>query len=159
MNAKDVLKYGHLDVMRAIQGVKDSDWEKVGVTPLWSIKDHIGHLAAFERVLEDVFTSILDSEKETSYLNNYRSLGGESFNDTEAEIRKSRKPKDVVSEYSLAALRVQKLAEVVPLKTFTKIGTLPWYGKGYSLDDYIVYANYGHKQGHLAQITAFREKL
>ncbi len=158
MNTKDVLKYGHLDVLQAIQGMKDSDWEKIGVTPLWSIKDHVGHLAAFERILEDVFISILDPDKETIYLNNYQSKR-ESFNDTEAAIRKERKPKDVVSEYTLAALRVQKLADAMPPKIFTKVGTLPWYGAEYSLDDYIVYANYGHKQGHVTQITTFREKL
>jgi len=38
-------------------------------------------------------------------------------------------------------------------------GTLPWYGEVYALDDFLVYAYYGHKREHSAQIAAFRDRL
>jgi len=38
-------------------------------------------------------------------------------------------------------------------------GTLPWYGLEYALDDFLVYAFYGHKREHSAQIAAFRDRL
>ncbi len=44
-------------------------------------------------------------------------------------------------------------------ETLRQNGTLPWYGEGYALDDFLVYAYYGHKREHSAQIAAFRDRL
>lgn len=157
MNARDVLKYGHNDVVKSVEGLSDTLWEEIGVTPLWSIKDHIGHLAAFEHVMGDVLQSVSVPTAPTPYLEKYRAAH-DSFNDSEAAARKSRSHAEVLQEYVEAALRTQKLAESIPPDTFAKNGILPWYGADYALDDYIVYANYGHKQGHVTQIRDFRER-
>ena len=40
-----------------------------------------------------------------------------------------------------------------------EVGTLPWDGEDYALDDFLVYGYYGHKREHSAQIAAFRDRL
>jgi hypothetical protein len=35
MNAADILKYGHLTVMRSIEGLPETDWETPGVCGVW----------------------------------------------------------------------------------------------------------------------------
>ncbi len=47
----------------------------------------------------------------------------------------------------------------IPSETLRQNGTLPWYGMAYALDDFLVYAYYGHKREHSAQIAAFRDRL
>jgi hypothetical protein len=47
----------------------------------------------------------------------------------------------------------------IPSETLRQIGTLPWYGIEYALDDVLVYMYYGHKREHSAQIAAFRDRL
>jgi hypothetical protein len=65
--------------------------------------------------------------------------------------------RQVLAEFEDAHHRAIALAEKIPPALFLKAGTLPWYGKEYALDDYIVYQFYGHKREHSAQIAAFRD--
>ncbi len=48
MNAQDILNYGHLTVCHTIEGLDDRHWITAGVCGVWSVKDIIGHLAAYE---------------------------------------------------------------------------------------------------------------
>jgi hypothetical protein len=47
----------------------------------------------------------------------------------------------------------------IPAERCRQVGTLPWYGAEYALDDMLVYMYYGHKREHAAQIAAFRDRL
>jgi hypothetical protein len=58
MNAADILKYGHLTALKAIDGLPDNAWEMGGACGIWSIKDIIAHLASYELVLVDILTSL-----------------------------------------------------------------------------------------------------
>ena len=51
------------------------------------------------------------------------------------------------------------LAPLVSAEQFRAVGTLPWYGAEYSVDDYITYAIYGHKREHIAQVNVFRDRI
>lgn len=157
MNALDILKYGHRTVYRVIDGLPERDWETGGVCGYWSVKDIIGHLAAFEHVLTEVLSSFLDGG-ETPYLDLMRA-GPQAFNDIESDKRKDKPVADVLAEYNTTQAQTMALAQRIPAETWTAVGTLPWYGMEYSLDDYIVYAYYGHKREHSAQIAVFRDSL
>jgi hypothetical protein len=61
MNATDVLKYGQLTVMQAIDGFPETAWETAGACGVWSVKDIIAHLASHERVLVDILTTFTRS--------------------------------------------------------------------------------------------------
>lgn len=88
MNARDNLKYGHLTVLRTIEGLPEAEWETPGVCGVWSVREIIAHLASFEHVLVDVLASSLDGGP-TPYLDRYT---GESihFNDSEVARRNNQ---------------------------------------------------------------------
>jgi Mycothiol maleylpyruvate isomerase N-terminal domain len=156
MNAADILKYGHLTVCRAIEALPESDWETSGVCGYWSTKDIIGHLAAYEHALEDVLSSFLGSG-ETPYLEQFKK--GPDFNDQQAALRKPHSVQQVLGEYNDTHARVVLLVPKIAPEVWRKAGSLPWYGMEYALDDFIVYAFYGHKREHSAQIAVFRDTL
>ena len=58
-----------------------------------------------------------------------------------------------------ASKQVMELSARIHPEVFRQVGTLPWYGMDYSLDDVLVYMYYGHKREHSAQIAAFRDGL
>jgi hypothetical protein len=44
MNATDILKYGQVTALQAINGLPESAWETPGACGVWSVKDIIAHL-------------------------------------------------------------------------------------------------------------------
>jgi hypothetical protein len=157
MNAKDVLKYGHLTVLRTIEGLPDGDWQTPGVCGVWSVREIIAHLASFEHVLVDVLNSFL-SGGETPYLTKYVSQHV-TFNDREVALRQHQSPAETLAEYNDTQAQTMALIAQIAEETCRRPGTLPWYGPEYALDDFIVYAYYGHKREHTAQIAVFRDSL
>jgi hypothetical protein len=167
MNASDILKYGHHTVLQAIEGLPEPEWEIGGVCGVWSVKDIIAHLASYEHVLAEVLTSFQsDSAMPSS------STGGSAtptlnafvdpnrdFNADQVAKRKHTGSADVLAEYANIHAQASALAARIPAETLRRAGTLPWYGMEYALDDFIVYAFYGHKREHCAQIAVFRDRL
>lgn len=157
MNAVDILKYGHLTVLQTIDGFPESAWDTPGACGVWSVKDIIAHLASYEQVLVDVLTSFGGSDP-TPVLNRFIELGSQ-FNDTEVNRRKEKTMKEVLGEYNDTHAQVMSMVAQLPPETLRQTGTLPWYGAIYALDDFLVYAYYGHKREHSAQIAVFRDHL
>jgi uncharacterized damage-inducible protein DinB len=157
MNAQDILKYGHNTVLQAISDLSDDQWLLVGPTSAWTVKDVIAHLASYEWVLVDVLQSFIEKQL-TPKLDEHLSLG-EKFNDVQTMNRKSNSKAEVLAEYNSALDQVMSLVPKLTPENFTKVGTLPWYGNEYSLDDYIVYQFYGHKREHSGQINQFKNRL
>ena len=58
-------------MLAALEGLSDDVMLRPGVAGVWSVKDIIGHLAAYERVLIDVFNSFLH-QNATPYLDLFR---------------------------------------------------------------------------------------
>lgn len=165
MNAQDVMKYGHGTVLRAIDGLPEAEWETGGACGVWSVKDIIAHLTSYEHVLAEVLSSFQSDSampslspggSATPTLNAFVEPG---FNDTQVALRKSNSHADVLAEYTKVHEQVMALAAQIPAETLRRTGTLPWYGVEYALDDFIVYAFYGHKREHCAQIGVFRDRL
>ena len=157
MNVRDVLKYGHKDVVSAVEGLSATEWEIPEVTTTWSAKDTIGHLAAYELMLEDALTSVLDPSAPTPTLEKMKAAG-KSFNEAESASRRSRSGREVFDEYNATHQRVMGLVDRLTPERLREPGTIPWYGAQYSLDDFIVYANYAHKREHVAQIRLFLKR-
>ena len=154
MNANDIIKYGHHHVLEAIKEIGDEEWQQIGVTTKWSIKDVIAHLASYEHFLEDVLNFVLKSGVPTPYLDEMNSNPG-GFNDKEVEKRKNMSAQEVMREYTDTQKLVADVIKNTAPDLLRQVGTIPWYGIEYSLDDFIVYANYGHKQEHIGQIKRF----
>ena len=157
MNATDILKYGQGTVFQAIEGFPEAAWEKAGACGVWSVKDILAHLTSYEEVLVDILSAFVGRHA-TPCLDKFTDLGGQ-FNDSEVERRRDRTVKEILDEFNDAHAQTISLAAQIRPEQFRQLGTLPWYGMDYSLDDVIVYMYYGHKREHSAQIAAFRDRL
>ena len=163
MNASDILKYGQLTVLHTIEGFPEAEWETPGACGVWSVKDIIAHLASYEHVLEEVLSAFVASGPSTapapgSYLRKFTDPNG-NFNDSEVAAHKEKTLRDVLGEFDDTHEQVISMIAQIPPETLRQTGTIPWYGAAYALDDFIVYAFYGHKREHSAQIAAFRDHL
>ena len=156
MNATDILKYGQLTALQALDGFPESAWEAEGACGVWSVKDIMAHLASYEEVLVDILSGFVGRHP-TPYLDRFIELGGQ-FNHTEVERRKEKTVREVLDEFNDAHAQVMELAARIRPEVFRHTGTLPWYGMEYALDDVLVYMYYGHKREHSAQIAAFRDR-
>ena len=161
MNARDVVKYGHMHMLDAIKDIDEEDWEKVGATPEWSMKDILSHLASYEHFLVDALHSVGKTEKEYGpYLVAMtKEDGWKTFNDDHVNTRRGKSYKEILDEYSKANEEADSLLKDMNPELLSKTGTIPWYGRDYSLDDFIVYANYGHKESDVSRINAFKDQL
>jgi hypothetical protein len=157
MNARDVMKYGHLTVLKAIDGFTDDNWNEGGVCGVWSTRNIIAHLASYELLLGDVLQNAADGSG-TPNLDHYLETG-EAFNDEEVDRRSGMTVAETLREYVAAYERSADAASQIPDGLWTTPGTLPWYGAEYSIDDWIVYQFYGHKREHTAQIDVYRDHL
>lgn len=157
MNAVDILKYGQATVLQAIEDFPEGEWETAGACGVWSVKDIIAHLASYEEVLVDVLSGFVGRHP-TPYLDRFTGLGSQ-FNDAEVQRRGGRTIREVLDEFNDTHAQVMSLAAQIRPEQFRQVGTLPWYGMDYSLDDVLVYMYYGHKREHSAQIAAFRDSL
>jgi uncharacterized protein (TIGR03083 family) len=155
MNARDILKYGHRTVLGAVEGLPDADWDTAGVCGFWSVRQIIAHLASYELVLVDVLGGFLGSA-DTPLLAAFQSG---DFNDQQVDLRAGRSSAETLAEYANAHERTMSQIADIPAETLRDPGTLPWYGAEYALDDFIVYAYYGHKREHSAQIAVFRDTI
>ena len=81
-----------------------------------------------------------------------------TFNDDQAAIRHDWPVERIVTEYRDAVVRVMTLAARVPSERWTEVGTIPWYGPGYAMDDLLVYSMYGHKREHRPQLEAILDR-
>ena len=156
MNATDVLRYGHRTVLESLEGLPPVRWQDPGVVGVWSVKDVLAHLASFERVLVEVLESLAGAEP-GPLLDRFRS--SEGFNGEEVAARAESSPEAVLDEYIASFERVLARVERLDGELLRQPGLIPWYGPGYSLDDFIVYAFYGHKREHGAQLKLFRRKV
>lgn len=157
MNTGDVLKYGHLTVLRSVDGLGEADWYTPGVCGVWSVKEILAHLASFEQMLVDLLKSLLGSS-DTPTLDRFRQEHL-SFNDDEVARRRDRTAGEVLGEYNRAYEEATALLSKIPLEVRRRNGVLPWYGPEYDLEDFIVYTFYGHKREHCAQIAVYRDRL
>ena len=160
MNPSDVLKYGHTFVTRTLDGLPLTDWETGGVCGVWSVKDIIGHLAAYELLLTEVLAPFANLSIEMKIMPQIGQIGIEGFNDAQAASRKNHTAQQALTEYTdLFTYNHEQVVPRVPSATWSQSGTIPWYGAEYALDDYLVYSFYGHKREHSAQINVFKDRL
>ena len=157
MNASDVLHYGHDFVLRNLADLPQEHWTTPNVCGWWSTKDILAHLTSFEYLLDEVTHSFTGGGP-TPYLEQFGASPGK-FNDFQVDIRKNKTAQEIFDEYTgRHAINMEQLAKIPP-ETRSRVGTLPWYGNEYALDDFIVYQYYGHKREHTAQINVFKDSL
>lgn len=157
MHANDILKYGHLTILRALDGLTEAQGRAPDVCGVWSVADILAHLASYEWTLVDVLAAF--PAVATTPLFERFILDGQRFNDEEVAARQGKTHVAIVAEYEQAhAQAAASLARLTP-EQCRETGALPWYGAEYDLDDFLVYTFYAHKREHAAQIDIFRDRL
>ena len=157
MNPHDIMHYGQQTMHQALDGLPDSTWNTDGVCGWWSVKNILAHLVVYERMLEDILTGFVDPTAARPTLAAIRKQGLETFNTEQVAARQQTSPLAVLRELDDVHARVLALVPRIAPETWRKVGTLPWYGDEYALDDYVVYACYGHKREHAAQINVYKD--
>ena len=152
MQAPDVLRFGHEMLERTIHRYGPSDWSRVALGT-WTAKDLLGHLGAFEARAADVLATFAGGPVLTDLMD----ADPSSFNDDQAAIRADWPVAKVLDEYRSSYARVATYAARISAERWREIGTIPWYGDAYSLDDWAVYTIYGHKREHDPQLSAALE--
>ena len=152
MNTIDVLMYGQRTVLRTMARYRPEDWSKIALG-VWTAKDLLGHLGAFEVRFADVLATFVDAPVVSGLLD----ADPRTFNDDQAAVRAARTIEQVTEEFLAAHERVMTHARAIPAERWREVGTIPWYGPEYSLDDLVVYQMYGHKREHDPQLSAVLE--
>ena len=152
MNALDVLTYGQRMVMSTVDRYGPDDWSRTALG-VWTAKDLLGHLSAFEVRFADILASFIDAPVVSDLL----TADPETFNDAQAAIRTRWTIDQVVDEFVTAHDRAMTHASAIPAERWREVGTIPWYGPEYALDDLVVYLIYGHKREHDPQLSAALE--
>jgi len=154
VNPIDVLTYGQRDIERLIVRLGGDDWTAIALG-VWTTKDLVGHLGAFEVRFADVLATFVGEPAESDLLG----TDPATFNDDQAAIRRDWPVDDVLGELRSANARVMALAVRIPEETWRRVGSIPWYGPEYALEDLVVYTMYGHKREHAPQIEAVLERV
>lgn len=157
MNASNIVKYGQLTMMGALDAVPNDEWLSPGVCGRWSVKHVVAHLASYEAAIGDVLVS-LTSDDPTPTLDRFRTRGA-AFNDEEVDARAALTVGETLAELTREHERVTALVGRLSSEELRQPGTLPWYGNAYSVDDLLVYMSYGHKREHAAQVCVFCDRL
>ena len=153
MNALDVLMYGQRTVRATIDRYGVDDWERIALG-VWTAKDLLGHLGAFEVRFADQLGTFVGAEPESDLM----AANPGTFNDDQAAVRKDWPLERVRAEFLDAHERAMRHAKAIAPEVWRDVGTIPWYGSEYSLDDLVVYQMYGHKREHDPQLSAALER-
>ena len=153
MNPTDVLTYGQRQVDELIDGFTAADWEALALGS-WTTRDLVGHLGAFEVRFVEILTRFLGEEPAT----NLMAEPTATFNDDQAAIRRDWAVDAIVAELRGAYRDAMALVPRISPERWREVGTIPWYGPEYALDDLVVYLMYGHKREHSPQLEAVLER-
>ena len=153
MNALDVLMYGQRTVRATIDRYGPDDWERIALG-VWTAKDLLGHLGAFEVRFADQLAGFAGAQAESDLM----SADPRTFNDEQAAVRNGWPLEQVLAEFLDAHERAMRNARAIAPELWREVGTIPWYGAQYSLDDLVVYPQYGHKREHDPQLSAVLER-
>jgi hypothetical protein len=152
VNPHDILRYGQRDIDALIRRFGPDDWDRIALG-VWTAKDLVGHLGAYEVRYAEILAMFAGDEPAT----NLRAEPPGTFNDDQAALRHDWSPEAIVAELREAHGRVMGFVERIPAERWREVGTIPWYGPEYSLDDLTVYTIYGHKREHGPQLEAVVE--
>jgi uncharacterized damage-inducible protein DinB len=157
MDAITIMFYGNRTFMAALEGLDTAHWETAGACGIWSVTDIVSHLAAYEQLIGDVLgmaAGVAEKPMWDRFMAAYQ-----TWNDETVAERRGLTPEQALAGYAAAYEERMLRARQLSPELMATPGTIPWYGDQYSLDDYIVYTDYGHKREHAAQVMAFRDVL
>ncbi len=156
MDISEVLQNVNLQVVRALDGLAEKEWDIPGVCGDWSIKDIVAHLASYEHVIVDVLNTFQGGELTPTVERWIKSRP--TFNTEEVGERKYATAQQVMDEYQGMQVEATSLIMQIPPEKVQQTGTISWYGQQHSLADFIQQMC-EHIREHVAQIGAFHAQV
>jgi hypothetical protein len=153
VNPLDILRHGQREIDSLIDRFGPDDWNAVALGT-WTAKDLVGHHGVYEVRFVEILTGFLGEEPATNLL----AEPLETFNDVQAAIRLDWSVEAILAELRDAFAAAMALVPRIPSERWREVGTIPWYGPEYALDDLVVYLMYGHKREHAPQLDAVLER-
>ena len=117
MQVLDVMRYGQDMVMETARRYRPEDWSRVALG-VWTAKDLLGHLSAFEVRMADVLATFVDEAPASDLM----SADTETFNDDQAAIRADWPIEQVLEEFTSAHARLMAHAERIPAERWRELG-------------------------------------
>src|SRR5690348_12186401 len=112
MDISEVLQNVNLQVVRALDGLAEKEWDMPGVCGDWSIKDIVAHLASYEHIIVDVLNTFQGGELTPTVERWVKSRP--TFNAEEVEKRKYATAQQVMDEYQGAQVEATSLIMQIP---------------------------------------------
>src|SRR6266550_793948 len=109
MNPVDMMMYGQRTIDGVIDRLEPHDWTAIALG-VWTTKDLVGHLGAFEARFADVLALFVGEAPRTNLV----SASPATFNDDQAAIRRDWPVDRVVAELREAHALVMELARRIP---------------------------------------------
>ena len=154
MNAHDILYYGNRTLMESLDRVPQEERLTPGLIGWWSARETMAHLAIFEAGLVQLLESFLGGP-----FPDLISDMNSAKNDELVGRKKDKTFDELLLEYQAGRARSLELVAQLSPEKLREVGTIPWYGDEYSLEDFIVYTFYGHAREHAARFDAFADQL
>ena len=148
MNPHDVLRFADGTFRRAIDALEPADWRRV-TAGVWTPKDIVGHVSAIHLLGVSALAEVAGEDAPPVE----QGLADDvDFNMSQAAVRASWPVERVIDEYDRVQADLRRVAALIDDETWRRVGTIPWYGPEYSLEDYLVYRVYGHVREHATHL-------
>ncbi len=157
MRAHVLLQFAHKRIHEVADPLTESEWDLAGVCGEWSTKQVVAHLTGWAAYFEEFLAPYVGQTMATPLIDDFRQLGEDGFNAKHGTPAAASSAAQVMAAYDAAWRRVLDMAERIPPERWTEPGALPWDPHG-SLDEFAVYAYFGHQYEHAAQIETFHDR-
>ena len=156
MNMAELLQNGNLQVIRALDGLPEKEWDIPGACGDWSVKDIVAHLASYEHLIVDVLNTFLGDQLTPTIQHWVDSRA--AFNAEGVESCKYATAQQVMDDFQATQVEATSLIMQIPPEKDLQPGTMPWYGQQYSLANFIQQM-YEHLCEHVVQISVFHRQI
>jgi uncharacterized damage-inducible protein DinB len=152
------LRYAHQTLLNSVTGLADADWDTSGVCGFWSVRQVIGHIIAWDAYFCEFIAPFAGIDAPTPHMDDFRTFGEDDdlFNDKYGTAAADKSKEELLQSLEAVYQRMVALCQQISGETWHRLNVLHWQPES-DLEDYLLYAVYGHHYEHAAQIVVFRD--
>ncbi len=159
MHPLTTLRYAHKTLVDSTRGLSDADWDTPGVCGVWSVKQIIAHITAWDSYFCEFVAPHAGMDIPRPHIDDFRAFDGsdDRFNEKYGTSASSKTKEELLAALEAVYAREVEICGLISDETWHKTGVLRWAPEN-DLEDYLLYAVYGHKYEHAAQIVVFGDR-
>jgi len=150
------LEEERVNLFRAIEGLEEGEMTLPGVEGEWSVKDLLGHIAAWER--EERLVAQRIAEEDAPRFDYYIDPRDEwrEWNAREVERRRGLPWSDILEELTREHDKFKEMVERLSEERLGRKATAPW-GWETTVEE-LIRVQYQHERGHAKSIWEWRKR-